>query len=869
MQLHFLGGADEIGASATLVEAGGYRVLIDAGLRMGKREVDRLPNLARIDERGGVDAILVTHAHLDHTGALPLVHRAYPRAPVLLSEPTLGLLGILLRDAIKIMEQQSEREGEIPLYPLQAVESLLGRAQAVKWLQRQPLCGGALQATFFPAGHVLGASAIGLETPEGSVLLSGDISITDQLTVLGMPRPRFRPDVLVCESTYGSRLHASRRAEEQRLVDTVFETLREGGKVLIPAFALGRAQEVLLVLRRALASPGAPAVPVYVDGMVRPICGLYDQYPDYLVPALRRRAGEGRGLFFSGDAASVGASATTATSAAGGPPRIVAVRTPQDREAILGGGPAVIVASSGMLAGGPSAGYATALVSSAEALIAITGYQDEEAPGRQLQELAAGRSRELTIEGQRLPVRCRVETYGLSAHADAQELAALVAALEPRAAALVHGDLAARQDLSKLLFEGGCRQIHLPAGGDSVDFAPRPSRTRRAVPGLAGSAGGQLDEGALDVLRERLWSGPRRGRTYTVFELAEAWYGSDAVPVDLSGLESLLRGPQRAFEPDVKRPFLFRCVDPTAPTGRGHASDAGGDGRRTDGRDADGRLEQNAALALVDALLGPDSGLYRRGADRERSCLRLHFRFPDVARREHAATLATLAEQSGWQVEVNEQPHLASLEQRARELVSSLAEPTQNPSIRTDERTIRVSVAALPDPAALAGVQRRFVEETGYALQLEQRLTTPAARTKYDETGRMEINLALAAIDAAFAARPHRPHKKSKRRGERGELIELSFIAPEVGARYQDVIDELEATLFWPIRVADRVDQQAVLQAVRELLPAGWRLRKGPGLDITARQVRLRWDGAPPPDGERAAFEAALAAATGFSLAPP
>ena len=354
MRVHFLGGADEVGASCVLVEAGGRRVLVDAGVRMGAAQRDRLPDLARATELGGLDAVVLTHAHLDHSGALPLVHGAFPAAPVWMTGPTLGLLHILLLDAIRVMESKSEQEGEIPLYPLPAVEALLGASHAAPMLEPVPLCGGEVRATFFPAGHVLGAAAVGLETAEGNVLVTGDISITDQLTVPGMARPRFSADVVVCESTYGGRLHASRRAEEERLAEKVLDVARDGGKVLVPAFALGRAQEVLLILRRALALPDAPLVTVHADGMVRAICNIYNQYADHLSPALRRRAGEGRGLFYTGDG------------------RVRPVQSPGEREQILAGGPCVIVSSSCMLSGGPSASYAAALASSASAMPALS-----------------------------------------------------------------------------------------------------------------------------------------------------------------------------------------------------------------------------------------------------------------------------------------------------------------------------------------------------------------------------------------------------------------------------------------------------------------------------------------------------------------
>ena len=840
MQVHFLGGADEVGASCVLVStAAGHRVLVDAGVRMGASQRDRLPDLARATELGGLDAVLVTHAHLDHSGALPLVHGAFPAAPVWMTEPTLGLLRILLLDALRVMQSKSEREGEIPLYPLPAVEALLARSRTARMLEPVPLCGGALRATFFPAGHVLGAAAVGLECAEGRVLITGDISIDDQLTVPGMARPRFAPDLVVCESTYGGRLHASRRAEEQRLADRVLSVVRDGGKVLVPAFALGRAQEVLLILRRALARADTPPVTVHADGMVRAVCGVYSQYADYLSPLLRNRSGEGRGLFFTGDG------------------RVRAVASPHERQQILAGEACVIVSSSGMLSGGPSTSYAAGLAGCADAMIAITGYQDEEAPGRHLQEVARGQRSELALDGRMVPVSCQVETYTLSAHADAQQICGLVQALGPRQVALVHGDTGAREALAQNLFDAGCRRVHLPAAGDSIEVAAGPRRRGKPVAGVGGDR--PLD---LARLHRHLWCGNQpRGRTYSANDLARRWYGSEGAPAELEAVFRLLRSDQSLFVADRKRPFLWRCADPAAPAPRAAPAQPAGPPR-----DAEGRLEQNVALTLVDAALGADHGLYRRGADREGWTLRLFFRFPDVAQQQHAAALEQLAQQSGWQVMVHPEAHQASLEQLAGETLEDLATPCRAPSIHRDLRQVRVVVDRLPAGQQLEAAAASFLEQTGFSLKLEPGKAHPtAARRTYDASGRMEINAAFIEVDRAFAEQPHRPHKKSKKVGADGVHVELSFISPEVGARYQELLDELQYRTSWPMRVATRVDQQAVLAAARALVPGSWQQTKNPGLDVAGRRLLLRL-AQPPPEDERAEVDRQLQEKTGFTL---
>ncbi len=142
---------------------------------------------------------------------------------------------------------------------------------------------------------------------------------------------------------------------------------------------------------------------------------------------------------------------------------------------------------------------------------------------------------------------------------------------------------------------------------------------------------------------------------------------------------------------------------------------------------------------------------------------------------------------------------------------------------------------------------------------------TPAAKQTYDESGRMEINLALAEIDKAFADKEHRPYKKSKKSGPDGEWIELGFVSPEVGVRYQEVIDELAYRTSWTVRIASSVDQQTVLRVVRELIPGSWRVSKGPGLDVAGRKVKLKFGVAPMAE-EIADISTRLAELTGFTI---
>ena len=330
MNLHFLGGAMEIGGSCIYLKIAGKGILMDSGIRQSGTK-DPLPDFRTLQEQGGVDAILISHAHMDHIGTLPLVSKAYPNAPVYMTAMTADLTRVLLYDSLKIM---NNREGEIPHYSEQDVLAMLNRIRPIGFQTPFPILDG-FTLTFYPAGHIAGAACIYLTTEEGTLFYSGDFSAFSQRTIEGISIPKLRPDIAIVETTYGNRLHSNRQLEEKRLVDLVRECIVQKKKILIPAFALGRAQEVLLILRAAIQNQELPAVPVYVDGMIRDINIMYTRNPTYLKNALGKRILKGNEPFYTKE--------------------IQAVAPMQKREELLSGSdPAIFLSSSGMLTGGPS-----------------------------------------------------------------------------------------------------------------------------------------------------------------------------------------------------------------------------------------------------------------------------------------------------------------------------------------------------------------------------------------------------------------------------------------------------------------------------------------------------------------------------------
>ncbi|MGH2478662.1 MAG: MBL fold metallo-hydrolase RNA specificity domain-containing protein, partial [Ktedonobacteraceae bacterium] len=293
-----------------------------------------------------------------------------------------------------------------------------------------------------------------------------------------------------------------------RLAQAVAESIARGGHTLIPCFGLGRGQELLLVLQAAQDKGQIPEFPIYVDGLVRRVCSTYLLLPEALPPVLQRQIRKGY-LPFTGRNVSF-------------------VRDERERTRILAGPPACILSSSGMLTGGPSVWYAKRLAPQENASILITGYQDEEAPGRRLLDLAEQKNSTLDLDGTTVSVRCHVAKYSLSAHADGGELAAYAAALKPRKVALVHGDAEARAALRRLLTE---TEVLLPENGESITPQNGKSGTRQTAPAQAlPTLPTGIGEGRDLVLEDLpyLWqivSEVPSLRIVTARELASTWYG--------------------------------------------------------------------------------------------------------------------------------------------------------------------------------------------------------------------------------------------------------------------------------------------------------------------------------------------------------
>lgn len=418
-----LGGGREIGASCLLVEIAGRRILIDCGIHPGAARIDELGPPGLADALSGpIDAVFLTHAHNDHVGYVPALVRArHPALPIFATPQTAALLPPVWTDAVRLWTDrqrlaarfsgEDDEPPEAPFGPAD-VDAALAALRTVPFDSAGVL--GDLEYRMFPAGHVLGAAGVVLRAGERIVVISGDICDRAQASVGAAdldPVPT-GPDLLVLESTYCRDEHPGRGQEVARFVQDVEDVVRSGGRVLVPVFGLGRAQEVAMILRDRL-----PHVPVRIDGMARAISRIYeDQW----------RLGGRPQRILSGNIREVS-----------GDRRLEAATFRRG----------VVVTTSGMLTGGPAVQWARAVLPDPRSALFLCGYQDEDSPGRRLLALADephGRRQplELADGGRvvRVPVQARVARYQLSAHADRPGLVSVIDRVRPAATMLVHGN---------------------------------------------------------------------------------------------------------------------------------------------------------------------------------------------------------------------------------------------------------------------------------------------------------------------------------------------------------------------------------------------------------------------------------------------
>ena len=468
--LTFLGAAGYVTGSRFLLEAGRNRVLVDCGLCQEGENLRHNWEPFPVSP-DTIDTVLLTHAHLDHCGWLPkLVHDGF-RGRIFCTAPTADIARLLLVDSARIMQEDAEakrlrhlREGrkgpypEVPLYTVSDAERVFPLFSPVRYGERVQVAGH-ITAEFRDAGHILGSATVRVTArnrgADTAILFSGDLGRPDR-PILHDPASQAGADCVVMETTYGDRLHPPQNIEE-RLGLVIRETVAAGGNVVIPAFAVERAQEVLYYLGRLVNSGRIPLLPVLVDSpMAASVTEVFEKYPDLLDPDVAQAIRQGRSPFEF--------------------PGLRFVRTQQESEGVgRMPGSTVIIAGSGMATGGRIKRHLINNIGRPESTVLFVGYQANGTLGRQIVDGV----KPVRILGAMHPVRARIERIdAFSAHADRDGLLAWLTALRrpepvegrpsPRRVFLVHGEEAASSSFASLLRQQDGWTVTAPAYGETV-----------------------------------------------------------------------------------------------------------------------------------------------------------------------------------------------------------------------------------------------------------------------------------------------------------------------------------------------------------------------------------------------------------------
>ncbi|MCL4216317.1 MAG: MBL fold metallo-hydrolase [Candidatus Hydrogenedentes bacterium] len=431
-----LGGGSEIGANCYLIECEGHQVVLDCGMHPKKDGVSALPDLNGAIHKP--DAVVVTHAHVDHCGAVPYLMKLHPKTACYATHPTVSIMDRMLHNSVSVMGTLALEKGihEYPLYTHTDADEAIRRTYAMDFSHEFALTWDTpFRAVFYRAGHVLGAAGVLLKMPNHTLFYTGDVCATEQELLPGMAAldELGQVDTLIIESTRGAKDESglpTLKTETARFAKAITEVLDRGGVVLIPAFALGRTQELLNVISRLVDEGRVPDVPVYASGLGRAIYEIYNRYRDYLKP--------GSGLRRLSDYKRIGDVWERS------------VRRNLLRE------PCILVATSGMMVENtPSAMLAQEMVQHEKHGIFFVGYLDPDTLGYQVLHAKAGER--LTFERGSHSVKVRLEnmqTFNFSAHAPREDLLKLVEKIKPRNVVYVHGDTEALETMHTLTGEG-------------------------------------------------------------------------------------------------------------------------------------------------------------------------------------------------------------------------------------------------------------------------------------------------------------------------------------------------------------------------------------------------------------------------------
>ena len=446
-----LGGGRQVGRSCFLLQTENSKILLDCGIDVASQGKDKFPVFTipefNINE---LDAVILSHAHLDHSGLVPYLYKMGYVGPVYMTAPTRDIASLLALDFIGVAYKQAAA----PIFSSTDVKEMVKRTICLNYGEVTDITPD-IRVTFYNAGHVLGSAQVHLNIGNGShnFLYSGDMKY-GKTRLLDPAVNKFpRVESVQIESTYGGKndILPPRKDTEEKFLNLVRETINKGGKVLLPELGLGHAQETMLRVEEAMRTGELPNVPMYVDGMVWDVNAIHTAYPDFLSSKVRTQVFQDSNPFTSDIFKRIG--------------------SPHERKEVIEGGPCIVIATSGMLAGGASVEYFKNFADNENNLMILSCYQGPGSLGRELQDGAKNVRVEDDGRVVNIEVKMRVELVnGLSPHSGRNELMNYIKNMIPKPKRIIinHGEVSKSLDLASSIYKTNKIETNVPRGLETL-----------------------------------------------------------------------------------------------------------------------------------------------------------------------------------------------------------------------------------------------------------------------------------------------------------------------------------------------------------------------------------------------------------------
>ncbi len=445
VRVTFLGGARQVGRSSILLQTENSKVLLDCGIDVAAQGQEKYPYLNvpefNIQE---LDAVVISHAHLDHVGLLPYLYKMGYKGPVYMTPPTRDISALASLDFIGVAYKQATK----PLFSSSDVKNMVKHSVCLDYGEVTDITSD-IRLTFYDAGHALGSAMVHFNIGNGShnLVYGGDIKY-GKSRLLNPANANFpRVESFITESTYGSKddVLPPRKKAEEELINNIKKTIERGGKVLIPELGLGRSQETMLILEEAMRNGTIPKVPVHIDGVIWDINAIHTAYPDFLSKRVKGDIFQDKNPFLSEIFSRVGSG--------------------EERKNVINGGPCIVLATSGMMVGGASVEYFREFASNEKNSLLFVCYQGAGSLGRQIQEGLKETKMEVDGREENVEINLEVNTIkGLSAHAGRNELMSFFNNMKPRPKRILinHGEQSKSLELASALYKLTRTETNVP-----------------------------------------------------------------------------------------------------------------------------------------------------------------------------------------------------------------------------------------------------------------------------------------------------------------------------------------------------------------------------------------------------------------------